>query len=122
MKLFGIDIAKIANKALAPGLLPVKLIKITQGQRSESNPTAGPAQARKTYAGRGVVLDYKLGQFDGDLVQKGDRRVLILGASLPSGVIPETSDLILVEGKDSPIVRVTRDPASASYDCQVRGT
>lgn len=121
VKLFGVDIAKIANKALGPGLLPIKLVKLTQGPRDPAALTEGPALSRKVYSGRGVVLDYKLSQFDGTIIQKGDRRVLILGASLPSGIIPESNDLVQAEGKESPIVTVGRDPASASYDCQIRG-
>lgn len=120
-KLFGIDIAKIANKALGPGLIKVSLIKLTQGSRDPTALTEGPTISRKSYVARGVVLDFKLTQFDGDLVQKGDRKVLLLGASLPSGIIPQENDLILAEGKESQIVGVSRDPASASYECQIRG-
>jgi hypothetical protein len=120
-KLFGVDIAAILNQSLGPGLLKMTLVRLTPGQRVDGDLTSGVHPSRKTYACKGVVVDYRLSQFDGDLVQKGDRRVLLLGKSLPSGIVPQSSDHIQAEGVEAEVVNVIRDPASATYDCQVRG-
>lgn len=120
-KLFGVDIAGILKSAMASGLLPVKLTRLQNGARTAGDLTAGPAVSRKTYNCRGVATEYALSQFDGDLVQKGDRKVLILGATLPANVVPQTGDLVAIEGVESQVVDVRRDPATATYECQVRG-
>lgn len=119
--LFGLDIAGIVNDSLGDGLLPAKLVKLVAGERDPAATTSGPSQSRKTYPCRGVAIDFALSQFDGDIVQRGDRKVLLLGASLPRGVAPEASDLVQLEGVESQVIAVQRDPASASYTCHVRG-
>lgn len=120
-KLFGLDIAKELNKAMGSKLLPLKLVKRTPGTRTDGALTSGTNPTSKTYPCRGVVVDFRLDQFDGDLVQRGDRKALLLGASLPPGVFPEAGDHVVAEGVESEVKNVDRDPASATYVCQVRG-
>lgn len=121
-KLFGVDISKELAKAMGPGLLPLKLVKTTQGARDSAALTEGPRESVKTYPCKGIIDDFQLSQFDGDLVQYGDRKVLILGGTLPSGVVPSAKDFVEAEGKRSEVVRIlARDPAAATYLCQVRG-
>lgn len=120
-KLFGIDLAKVAAKALGPGLLKMKLIKLTVGSRTDGALDAGTNPASKSYACKGVTTDFSLSQFDGELVQKGDRKVLLLGGTLPAGVFPVIGDHVVAEGVESEVVNVSRDPASASYECHCRG-
>jgi hypothetical protein len=121
-KLFGVDIAGVLNKALGPGLLVVKLVKVTPGTRDPADLAAGTEPTSKTYTAKGLVADFALSQFDGVTIQRGDRKVLYLGASLPSGVVPSIGDHAIAEGVESEIVAVQRDPASATYVCQVRGS
>lgn len=124
-KLFGVNIAGILKKELAPGLLPGKLIYPGQspGVRDPDDPTAGllsPSVGTSTF--RGIANSYTDKEIDGELVLKEDRKFLIISESLQPPILPVTG--MRIELQDTPgtwiIVRVTRDPASATYVCQAR--
>jgi len=66
------------------------------------------------------VSDYRAGQIDGTLIQKGDRKVLLIAESGSAALVPSSGDRITVEGATYFIVSVGRDPAVATYPCQVR--
>ena len=117
-KLFGVDIAKEIADAMGSLLLSAKLIKVTASS-STSNSTEG-STTESSSACRGVLEDYKDSQVDGTIVLQGDRKVLLLGATLPTGVIPTPNDKIEIEDTQFIVIRVQRDPAAASYTCQVR--
>jgi len=121
-KLFGLDIAQIINKAMGPGLLPAVLTKMTNGELVSGSLTSGMHPKKSNYNCRGVIEEYLDRERDGTQVQDGDRKVILLGASISSGVFPESGDLISIEDEDElRVIRVVRDPAAASYTCQVRG-
>lgn len=115
--IFKAKIAQQINKGLGKLVFDVTLIKKTVGLRPE-NLTGGVSSVETPYRGRGFMVDYQANQIDGTIVQVMDRQVVILGASIP--VVPDTNDLLIAEGKEYTIVRVTRDPAGATYTCQVR--
>jgi hypothetical protein len=119
--LFGIDIAGIINKEMGPLLLPVVLIKSVKGTRTTGNLSGGVQPISTSYNARGFISDYTDREVDGTLVVTGDRKVCILGASISSSKIPQGNDKVTVEGYTYKIVRVKRDPAAATYTCQVRG-
>lgn len=121
--LFGLDIAGIVASAIdsAGGLLAVTLTKMTPGTRNPLDPTAGTNPTSTPYTCEGVISDYANRQIDGTLVKTGDRQVLILGATLPAGIVPGPNDHVTIEGLPYDVVRVTRDPAAAAYTLQVRG-
>jgi len=50
----------------------------------------------------------------------GDRKLILLAASIEDGVIPAVGHSITAEGRDWQVVSVTRDPAAATYECQGR--
>lgn len=120
VKLLGVDIAKEIHKALSPRLLPLFLIKLSPGTRGTSL-TAGIEPVEDSYAGRGFISDYLDRHINGTSVVTGDRKVNIIGNSLPARIIPISGDRVTIEGFTYNIVRVTRDPAAAMYTCQVRG-
>lgn len=119
-KLFGVDIAAEVNKGLGPGLLSAQLRKVLPGTRSTNKPTAGLSQSVKRYPCKGMISDYANSKIDGTRVQANDREVLLLGASIAGNKVPEADDEITIEGKTYTIIRVARDPAAATYTCQVR--
>lgn len=120
-KLFGVDIAAIIKKSMASGLLPVTLIKEIPGARGAVL-SAGQPLAPKSYACRGFTDEYKLNQFDGNTILRGDKKILILGDTLPKGITPEGNDRVVCENITYVIQGVPeRDPAAATYVCQVRG-
>lgn len=122
-KLFGVDIASILNKELAPGLLNGKLFSATAGERDPLDPTAGPQDAVLTeHSFKGIINTYTDKEIDDELILKEDRKILMVALSINPAIVPETG--MRVQMSDNPgtwiIVRVTRDPASATYLCQAR--
>lgn len=119
--LFGIDIAGIIGENLGPGLLAATLIKVTQGTRTGGSLTAGMNPTTASYAARGILSDYEDRQINGTLIVQGDKQVLLLGSTIASSQIPVAGDKVTIEGRTYNIIKVTRDPAAATYLCQVRG-
>ena len=122
--IFGLDLAGIVNDAIndAGGLIPLTLLTRTGGTRTTGDPAGGRNATESPSTGQGIIEDYLDDEIDGTVVRQGDRRVLIMGASLPSGVVPSTNDSVTIEGRTYKIVGpVKRDPAAASYTCQARG-
>lgn len=119
-KLFGANIAGDIAKALGPLLLPGKLLSKSPGTRTTSTGGRNPKTATATF--RGILDSYKDSQIDGTIIKKGDRMILMLGDTLPTGRIPEPNDEAEIEGSRFKIVAVDRDPDAASYVCQARPT
>lgn len=117
--IFGADIAGKILKGLGPLVFDVTLKSTTQGARGVAL-TGGTNPSSVDYTVKGFVSDYTEYQIDGTIIQKGDRVVVILGASLPDGVIPKPDDQVVAEGKTGVVINVTRDPAGATYQCQWR--
>lgn len=122
MKLFGVDIAKELAKGMAKGLLQATLIRVIPGTRSSSAPTAGTNSTKQSSPCKGFIQDYSASQFDGTSIMKGDRKVILLGGTLPSNVVPTPGDEVTIEGKKYDVVTVKRDPAAATYELQARGS
>lgn len=121
-KLFGVDIAKIIAKQMGPGLLPLKLRRRTQGTRDETDPTAAIPMATKDFGCRGIISDFTSKEIDGTTVQRGDKKVLILGDTLPRGIVPQSNDYVVAENVIGVITGILkRDPAAATYTLVVRG-
>ena len=49
-----------------------------------------------------------------------DRKIIVLAASLPAGIVPAVGGRICAQGRTWTIQRVDRDPASATYELQAR--
>lgn len=119
--LFGVDIAKEINDAMGSGLLAATLIKVTPGTPTTGSLTSGSNPKTSSSSCRGVIEEYDSREIDGTIIYMGDRKVLLLGGSLPSGTVPTPGDRVTIEGSTFDVVGVKRDPAAASYTCQVRG-
>ena len=93
------------------------------GVRDPANPTAGPVGgSTSTHTFEGVISFYRDNEVDNELILHEDRKVLIKTLSITPAVVPVTGMRLTIE--DSPgvfqVIRVNRDPASATYLCQVR--
>lgn len=116
--IFGVDLAGLILEHLGPQVFAQVLTKSVRGE--------DPANSTKTitvdtdYPCRGFIDEFKDEWVNGTTVKVNDRKIVILGASLPIGVVPEPGDKILAEGKSWTIVKegVKRDPAAATYECQ----
>lgn len=121
--LFGIDVAKIVGDSFKGQLLSATLKQYTVGTPTPGQLTGGTNPTETVYTGiDGFVDEYNESQIDGSSVKQGDRKVVLIGESLPAGVIPSEGDRIDIESfTDLLVVAVKRDPAAATYSCQVRG-
>ena len=116
--IFKTNIAKKIATALNPLVFEAVLTKkASEGLRAD-NPTGGIDSSSKAYTGKGYVDSYREFLVDGHIIQQGDRKIVLLGASFP--VEPEPGDSILIEGRTRLIVNVVRDPAGATFECQAR--
>lgn len=120
--LFGLNIAKIVNDEIsaAGGVLTGTLIKRTLGTRTGGNLTAGTNPTSANHSFQGFLENRSEVTRGGSLVSAGGQFVVILGASLPDGVIPEQGDRVTIEGTTFEVLGVPeRDPAAAVYECLV---
>lgn len=119
--LFNQDIAGQLNKHMGPLLPTMRLLKIVPGSRDATDPTAGTSPVTRPFYCKGILDSYRASQIDETIVKQGDRIAMILGDSLPMGVVPEPNDKVEAEGRKFTVVAVERDPDAATYSCQVRG-
>lgn len=119
-KLFGKDIAGKMAGALGKHLLVATLISKTPGTRTAGALSAGTTPDSTQASARGIIDDYDSAQIDGTLIQKDDRRVLLLGGTISGGVVPKPGDQVTIENSTYNVIRVARDPAAATYTLQVR--
>lgn len=124
--LFGIDIAQEVLDAIdgAGGVLDGTLYKVTPGTRTAGALAGGTNPTRsRPYRFKGFYDDQQLLKLDASLVKREHRAVLILGASLPSGITPAPNDEVLLEGDTTVVDRIIeRDPAAATWVLMVRRT
>lgn len=120
--LFGLDIAGIIAKSMGPGLLPVSGQAPTYGARDPDDLTAGPVPGVPvSWTARGFIEDWSVGTIDGDIIQVGDRRITILGATIKPALVPEVGWRVTIEGDTYLVVApITRDPAAATYTMNAR--
>lgn len=118
--LFGANISGQLAAAMGALLNPVTLIKVKPGTRNPANPSAGTNPTRRSFPCRGMVDSYRTSQMDGTIIKVGDRKVLVLGDTLPAGIVPEPNDEVRAESATYKVVAVERDPDAATYTIQVR--
>lgn len=118
--LFNIDIAGIVAQEIGPGLLPATLIQVRNTARTPGSLTGGTNPSESSIGGRGVITDYNDSQVNGTLIKKGDRQVLLIANTFPGKPVPLPDDKVTIENLTYNIVAVKRDPAAATYRCQVR--
>jgi hypothetical protein len=118
--LFGIDIAGIINDSIteAGGLVDAVLVVVEAGQRIPSDLTSGtnPIETSKDCQGFKDTLDRLRPD---TVVAEATDLILLLGASIQDEAIPKTGDKIIIENETKSILKVKRDPAAATYECQV---
>lgn len=78
--------------------------------------TSAPA----SHGCKALVADYSQYRRASEGIPANDRNIIILGATLPDGVIPAPGQSITVESRAWQIIAVTRDPAAATYELQGR--
>lgn len=126
-KLFGVNIAGILNKALSPGFFDGELYYGNSPSRDPDNPTSGMAFAgADSSTVKCLINSYTDEEINNESILREDRKILIIAESIKPYKVPlvgmkvETILDHLGEGGIWTIVRVTRDPAHATFVCQGR--
>lgn len=123
---YGVDIAGLVNDNLSPGLLPVTLKKWgarSTGDRPAGELTKPPARAADSeHTARGLISDFDPREVaESQLIEAGDRKVLLVAESIVPRVEPGSGDVITIEGGTYRVARVLkRDPAGATFVLSVR--
>lgn len=123
-KLFGVDISGLIKSAIGPGVLDATLTKSTPGARTPGSLTGGTNPTTTSYTCKGF-LDTQAVQFlDGTAVREGTKVCVLIGDTIDNGnVAPAPGDRITIEGITYVIPEggnIDRDPAAATYTCEVR--
>lgn len=119
--LFGVNISGIIAQEIGPGVLPATLIVVTPGTRSATASTSGSVPTESLITGRGFIDDYSERLVDGTVVQRGDKKITLIGDTFTGFPVPKPGDKVTIEGSQFRIVGpVKRDPAAATYECQCR--
>lgn len=122
-----IDIAALVASNFAKfggpvGVKPCTLIKTIPGTRMPGAISAGTNPTTQTFAASGFVSDYTSYELQSTLISASDRKVVLFGASITGGAVPEPTDQIAIGGETLTIVKdgIDADPARAIYTCQCR--
>ncbi len=118
--IFGAQIAQIIADNLGPLVFDQVLIKVTT-TRDPLNPTKSIV-VETPHDCKGFVDVFDEEDVTGTSVQISDRKIIILGPTLPAAVTPEPGDKLTAEGATFTIVKdgVVRDPAGATFACTCR--
>lgn len=121
--LFNANIAGAINSALGPLVLSATLTRHTHGTRNPASVTAGLTVGATTtaYPCKGFIDEWSKANEPKTLVEENDRKIVLLGGSLPDAIDPQTGDTITIEGRDYIVTGpVMRDPAGATFTCRGR--
>jgi hypothetical protein len=98
-------------------LLPMTLV-LRQTTAAE-NAWEAPTVTEDEHSVRGMISDYEDSEIDGTIVQKGDRKALILAGSYV-GEEPLPGDSLTYGSDSYHVLDVKSDPAGATYVLQLR--
>ena len=120
---FGVDIAAEVLSALGPGVPAVTLVSRSLGAEDPLDLSAGQPIVETLHVCKGFIDTYDSRRMGGNtVISEGTRVIVILGDSLPSGVIPQDEDRVIAEGTTFHITGpIVRDPAGATYVAEARG-
>jgi hypothetical protein len=121
--LFGIDISGIIASVVGPGLLPATLRRVITGTPTPGALSGGTNPTTTDYPCRGMIDSQRRRFSKGTLVRDDRKLVLLIGDTISGGTIaPEPGDRIIIEGTTYVIPvdgTIDRDPAGATYECEV---
>jgi hypothetical protein len=123
----GVNIPKLLAKSLKPlsstiGLRSAVLVKSTPGIRTVGSVSAGTNPTTTSYPCQALIEVVTVDNMPGTLVQVDDRKIGVLGATLPAGVVPSSSDKITLADIDGVtktfrlIAPVSGDGVGALYE------
>lgn len=78
------------------------------------NPPDTPSASTLTYTGRGVFTDYSTYELDSDIIDVTDVKLIVLQNEITAEPIADDK----INGYS--VIRVSKDPANATYEIQLR--
>lgn len=105
----------IINSALSDVFRDATLTRITNGA---SDGRGGYTETTTTDACKALVTDYTSYQRGSLGIPTNERKVLVLAATLESGMAPRPGDRITIQGRAWSVIEVSSDPANATYECR----
>lgn len=116
-KLFGVNISGLIKQHVAPGLLPVIVVRETYGARDPAKLTGGQAKTQATVTGiRGFWDKLPRTPPAGVTFEQNDRIALLIGDTIPPGGKPLKNDAITIAGLTLYMVQlIEADPADATF-------
>lgn len=119
--IFGANISGKLAKAFKGRLLTGFLLSSKPGTRTALALAGGENDTTRRAPFDGFLSSYKESEINGTTVKKGDRKLSIMGDSLPVGRVPESNDKAEIEGSTFRIMGIeSRDPDAALYVLQAR--
>ncbi len=121
-ELFGLDIARLVADSIesAGNLRPGTLAKSEPGQEDPNDPTAPVSSITTAHSFQGFI-EAKAVRREDTLIAEAVPVMTILGASVNPVAEPAVNDKATIDGITYELVRlITRDPASAVYEFEVR--
>lgn len=82
------------------GVKPCTLIKVTPGTPTPGSLIDGTNPVETSYPCMGKVDAYDPSDIDGTLIVKTDRRITLVGSSLPVEITPVPGDKVTIAGPD----------------------
>ena len=113
------DWAAIALEAFGDLVLDGTLTAVRPVPRDSDASWTEPSVIETDHAFRGFIKTLTSAARQSTSVPLAGEAVLIIGNSLPAGVVPQIDDRIRMESRDFRVVHVRRDPAAALYTCEV---
>lgn len=80
------------------GVQPCVLIKVTPGTATPGSLIDGTNPVETNYPALGKVDAYDPTDIDGTLIVATDRRITLIGSSLPAGITPVPGDKVTIAG------------------------
>lgn len=120
-KIFKLDIAKIVYGAIktAGGVVKGTLVKQVNSPRNPLDLTAGPQVTEEIYTFEGFVEE-KIIILDDGITGHTKSMLSILGASLPTGIVPQINDKVIYLSKVYKLTKLLElDPAEALYTFEI---
>lgn len=99
---------------------PAVLVQRTPGARTTGQSTSGTNPTPARHPVRGIAGSFRQRDIDGTVIRQNDRRILLIGKSLPAGIEPRTGDRIEIDGDKYGVLAASHDPARAGYVCHGR--
>lgn len=110
------------------GVKPATLVKVTPGTRTPGAVSSGTNPTTTSYPCTALISVLTAGTLPETEVQVDDRRIVVLGGSLASGVIPAPNDKVTIADVDGVaktfrlVAPISGDGVGAAFAFQARRT